>query len=55
MTDHRSLEQWVTENIDTPSITTGRRARWHEKSLAVQPYIEYYSGKKNHCRTEVSI
>ncbi len=28
--DHRSLEHWVTENADTPSGPTGRRARWHE-------------------------
>jgi hypothetical protein len=29
-TDHRSLENWVTENIDTPSGPCGRRARGHE-------------------------
>ncbi len=29
-TEHRSLEHWVTENIDTPSGLRGRRARWQE-------------------------
>ncbi len=29
-TDHRSLEHWVTEDVDTPSGPTGRRALWHE-------------------------
>ncbi len=29
-TDHRSLQHWVTEHVDTPSGPRGRRARWHE-------------------------
>jgi hypothetical protein len=36
-TDHRSLEHWVTENVDTPSGPTGRRARWH----VVLPFYLY--------------
>ena len=30
VTDHRSLQHWVTEDVDTPSGPRGRRARWHE-------------------------
>ena len=29
-TDHRALENWVTENVDTPNGPRGRRGRWHE-------------------------
>jgi hypothetical protein len=30
LTDHKSLESWATELLDTPSGPAGRRARWHE-------------------------
>ena len=30
LTDHKALENWVTEFVDTPSGPAGRRARWHE-------------------------
>ena len=29
-TDHKALENWVTEHVDTPSGPAGRRGRWHE-------------------------
>ena len=29
-TDHKSLEDWVTEYVDTPSGPRGQRARLHE-------------------------
>ena len=30
VTDHKSLETWHTEALDTPSGPAGRRARWNE-------------------------
>ena len=30
LTDHKSLESWATETLDTMSGPVGRRARWHE-------------------------
>ena len=30
LTDHKSLEDWVKEKVDTISGPIGRRARWHE-------------------------
>ena len=30
VTDHKFLESWVKEYVETPSGPTGRRARWHE-------------------------
>ena len=29
LTDHRSLEYWATEHIDTVASPAGRQARWH--------------------------
>ena len=46
-TDHRSLEHWVTENVDTPSGPTGPRARWHETLSQFNLTVEYYPGKEN--------
>ena len=44
-TDHRALEHWVTENVDTPSGPRGRRGRWHEILSKLE--IEYLPGKEN--------
>ena len=30
LTNHKALEAWATEALDTPSGPAGRRARWHE-------------------------
>ena len=30
LTDHRSLEHWAHEVLDTPSGPLGRRSRWHQ-------------------------
>ena len=30
VTDHKSLEDWAKETLDTPSGPLGRRSRWHE-------------------------
>jgi hypothetical protein len=46
-TDHRSLEHWVSEHVDTPSGPTGRRARWHETLSQFNLKVEYFPGKDN--------
>jgi len=40
-TDHRALEHWVTEHVDTPSGPHVRRARWHQ--ILSQFYLEIKS------------
>ena len=45
--DHRSLENWVTEQVDTPSRPRGRRARWHETMSQFNLSVEYLPGKEN--------
>ena len=30
LTDHKSLESWAKEVLDTPSGPLGRRSRWHQ-------------------------
>ncbi len=30
LTDHKSLESWAREVLDTPSGPLGRRSRWHQ-------------------------
>ena len=47
VTDHKSLEHWVNEYVDTPSGPTGRRARWHEVLSQFNLTIEYSPGKTN--------
>jgi hypothetical protein len=46
-TDHRALEHWVTENVDTPSGPRGRRGRWHEILSQFDLEIEYLPGEEN--------
>ena len=46
-TDCRSLEHWVTEQVDTPSGPRGRRARWHETMSQFNLSVEYLQGKDN--------
>jgi hypothetical protein len=46
-TNHRSLEHWVTENVNILSGPTGRRARWHETLSQFDLTVEYYPGKEN--------
>jgi hypothetical protein len=46
-TDHRSIEDWVTEHVDTPSGPRGRRARWHETLSQFNLEIQYMPGKDN--------
>ena len=46
-TDHKSLEDWVTEKMDTPSGPAGRRARWHETLSKFDLEIKYIPGPEN--------
>ena len=46
-TDHRSLEHWVSEHVDTPSGPRGRRARWHETMSDFKLHVHYIPGKEN--------
>jgi hypothetical protein len=46
-TDHRALESWVTEHVDTPSGPRGRRARWHETLSQFDLEIRYIPGPDN--------
>jgi hypothetical protein len=47
VTDHKTLESWVREYVDTPSGPTGRRARWHELFSQFTLTIEYQPGHTN--------
>ena len=46
-TDHKSLEDWVHEKMDTPSGPAGRRARWHEILSKFDLTVQYVPGKDN--------
>ena len=47
LTDHKSLEDWVREKVDTPSGPAGRRARWHETLSKFDLTVQYMPGKDN--------
>ena len=47
LTDHKSLENWVKERIDTLSGPAGRRARWHEILSKFDLEVQYMPGKEN--------
>ena len=46
-TDHKALENWVTEHVDTPSGPRGRRARWHETLSQFDIQVVYIPGPDN--------
>ena len=46
-TDHKSLENWVTEHVDTPSGPRGRRGRWHERLSQFDLQVVYIPGPEN--------
>jgi hypothetical protein len=46
-TDHKALENWVTEHVDTPSGPRGRRARWHETLSQFDITVVYVPGPDN--------
>ena len=47
VTDHKSLESWIREFVQTPSGPSGRRARWHEVFSQFNLEICYQPGKTN--------
>ena len=47
VTDHKSLEAWTTEYVQTPSGPTGRRARWHEILSQFNLTVRYMPGDSN--------
>ena len=47
LTDHRALESWVSEFVDTPSGPAGRRARWHELLSRFNIEVKYIPAKDN--------
>jgi len=46
-TDHRALEHWVNEHVDTPSEPRGRRARWHQVLSQFDLEIKYIPCPEN--------
>ena len=47
LTDHKALENWTTEVLETPSGISGRRARRHQKLSLFNLTVEYIKGKDN--------
>ena len=47
LTDHKALESWVSEHVDTPSGPAGRRARWHETLSKFDIEVKYVPGSTN--------
>ena len=47
LTDHKALESWATELLDTPSGPAGRRDRWHELLSKFHVEVVYVLGKDN--------
>ena len=47
VTDHKSLEDWIGEYVQTQSAPTGRRARWHEVFSQFSLTIVYKPGGDN--------
>ena len=47
LTDHKALEEWITETLDTPSGPLGRRLRWHLTFSKFNLEVGYISCKEN--------
>ena len=47
LTDHKSLENWYFELVDTPSGPSGRRGRWHEIYSKFDLHVQYLPGPNN--------
>jgi hypothetical protein len=54
VTDHKALEGWATETLDTPSGPVGRRSRWHEFLSKFDLTVEYLPGKVNEVADSLS-
>ena len=47
LTDHKALEHWAHEVLDTPSGPLGRRSRWHQILSKYDITVGYVPGKEN--------
>ena len=47
LTDHKSLESWAKEMLETAGGPAGRRARWHELFSRFDIEVVYIPGKEN--------
>jgi len=47
LTDHKALESWAKEVLDTPSGPVGRRSRWHQIFSRYDLSVGYIPGKEN--------
>ena len=47
LTDHKAIESWAKEVLDTPSGPVGRRARWHQIFSKYDLSVGYIPGKDN--------
>ena len=47
VTDHKSVSQWTTELLTTPTGPTSRQARWHQLLSHFDLRVEYIPGKDN--------
>ena len=47
LTDHKALESWTRELLDTPSGPVGRRLRWHQLFSKFDLSVGYIPGKEN--------
>ena len=47
LTDHKAIESWAKEVLDTPSGPLGRRSRWHQMLSKYDLTVGYIPGKDN--------
>jgi hypothetical protein len=47
LTDHKSIESWAKEVLDTPSGPLGRRSRWHQIFSKFNLTVGYIPGSQN--------
>ena len=52
LTDHKSIESWTKEVLDTPCGPVGRRARWHQILSKYDLSVGYCPGKDN-CQADI--
>ena len=54
VTDHKALESWATETLDTPSGPAGRCSRWHEFLSKFDLTVEFLQGNVNEVADSLS-
>ena len=54
LSDHKSIESWSKEILDTPSGPAGRRGRWHEFLSRFNLQVIYVPGKHNEIADSLS-